>query len=237
MIRHACIRHFRLCAFIAFLWMLTIVVFIFWIRSYRVYDNFSRHSEIARWPDGSEQPAFPGVLLHEDAVRKILGQYTERDEQLESYAGGIKFHYYFRKDDLSKPARGKFWSDFQDGDFAGVPVWGLTHIERSGSWNVYPQLKVPADNPPWDFRYSSTGNWNQLGHIETLIEFVFPYGAVFCFLSLAALCAGGLLHRRLRRSSNNLCIRCGYDLRATPDRCPECGTPVLNIVRAGNELK
>jgi predicted amidophosphoribosyltransferase len=42
------------------------------------------------------------------------------------------------------------------------------------------------------------------------------------FAAPAGLWLRGVLRRR--RGAHE-CPSCGYDLRATPDRCPECGTP------------
>ena len=50
------------------------------------------------------------------------------------------------------------------------------------------------------------------------------------FLWLPLAVTTGLVTRRtmilLRRSQCGLCNVCGYDLRASRDRCPECGTPI-----------
>jgi hypothetical protein len=52
-----------------------------------------------------------------------------------------------------------------------------------------------------------------------------PYWVLTAASACASLVAWGI--RRLRRKESDYsgrCPACGYDLRATPDRCPECGS-------------
>jgi hypothetical protein len=71
------------------------------------------------------------------------------------------------------------------------------------------------------FGYEIAQRPSQAGIYNYLIVplwFVFGMGSVLPF--------GRIIRRCLRRRkiSVGCCNVCGYDLRATPDRCPECGT-------------
>jgi hypothetical protein len=65
---------------------------------------------------------------------------------------------------------------------------------------------------------------------EEIYRIHFPYWIVTVVFATfpATACLAWLARRWIRvksssRVRSNLCGSCGYDLRATPDRCPECG--------------
>jgi hypothetical protein len=52
------------------------------------------------------------------------------------------------------------------------------------------------------------------------------YVPMWVLVGAAALTAGAFYRLMPSRYRKGCCRRCGYDLRASPERCPECATPV-----------
>ncbi len=67
---------------------------------------------------------------------------------------------------------------------------------------------------------------NPLSYGGRLFEIWVPYWVVVFATSLlpTTYAIYGKRYRvQVDRAATGLCLHCGYDLRATPDRCPECG--------------
>jgi hypothetical protein len=101
--------------------------------------------------------------------------------------------------------------------------------------------RTPPKSPPagtWTYRWISKNNgamtldqFSLVGLSFTSesagdshrIEVWLPYWFLMSALATPAAVRFFIRLRRKRRLGPGVCGRCGYDLRATPGRCPECG--------------
>jgi hypothetical protein len=88
-------------------------------------------------------------------------------------------------------------------------------------------LLTKEGSPPWAQRLGfdwMTTNWGVGVYNEQSQRLVVPFWFLLALTAIPPIFLFHRAHTIRHRVGNSLCPRCGYDLRASPDRCPECGT-------------
>ncbi len=191
-----------------------------WYESFSVLHRFRRSADYTISPNGVKQFVYPADLM--DAGYISNGPFYHHDEEaVNSIGGGINIHYWYAEYDLKN--RGAFQSF--DTDFIGCikilylpPFDGeLKHYKLFGQYSGNFRMVNSSG-----LEYSFHGNFKTQGYI--------PYWSLTLATSIPPLFMGSMAFLRNRRRKPNICWVCDYDLRASKDRCPECGTPIARKV-------
>jgi nitrate reductase NapE component len=107
-----------------------------------------------------------------------------------------------------------------------APAW-LKRLGVDGAWWSDDRTVTPI--VPFATTQATTTAATQVTATRThrRVCLLVPMWMALLPVASVALVAGWRVSRPRRRRRAGLCPACGYDVRATPDRCPECGNAVL----------
>lgn len=118
------------------------------------------------------------------------------------------------------------------GHFFDSSIWGTVQLKSSAggvmnldSFSVY-EIDRSVFGFGWTSSKSVTSTWWTPPVAPVTAEFrclAIPYWFLTTLSGLPLAARGVQEIRAHRRRRRGRCAGCGYDLRATPDRCPECG--------------
>jgi hypothetical protein len=178
------------------LMLLCVAVVALWVRSHRV-----------------------GELLMHDAFKSDGLPYVLTSTWLYLDSGGVGFIRTRSVCTADSPAEAREWFELY---FRDHPA-GWTR-NRHDPWG-YPKVASAAP-PPFDRLgvVVSREPWPGMGgQAYPCLRAAVPFWLLTSLLAMPPLAISRRWLRSRTRMRNGLCPSCGYDLRATPCRCPECG--------------
>jgi len=120
-------------------------------------------------------------------------------------------------------------------------VGDLIYVKEGRFYATYPpgEYHGVLDAASMGYRWFHWSSWETHSDVPRIAchTLAFPYWFVVLIAAPTGL-ALPLWHTwrqwvRYRRLKRGCCIDCGYDLRASSERCPECGRPVDVVIRNG----
>jgi len=118
-----------------------------------------------------------------------------------------------------------------------VTVESIVKVPGTAFWQFWSHRYPYSDfNENWreSLRFSCRADvfTRKSGTTFKLRELAIPLWCPMCVCALAPALASRRRRARRQRIRDGLCLRCGYDLRASADRCPECSTVPEQLTKA-----
>jgi hypothetical protein len=120
----------------------------------------------------------------------------------------------------------EIWISSETGTLSfGISVWNDQQPHKASGWS---RIRESRWNPPARSRLYLMATWRG-SPFDTmwLSSISLPYPLIVLAMTVPWMIHYYRRTKRNRQKALNLCRQCGYDLRASPSRCPECGTIVL----------